>query len=289
MTTKMTKMTTTMTGRAALLLPFALLGTGCLPTYEPTPAQSAVPEDNAPGRDTTRVSGAAPAVRPTTPSEATPVWIDHGDPALAAATPTGPLEVTSRQHACMKMRFDTLGRLLMNRGVTFPAVTGYNGLPVTLATDCTKAQVGTGAQLTQTAQPAAQVYCVGRLTLGLPLDSKTPEVTSPTTASATKLMDVLLASAADIIQKMPTQPSCLDASNQPATLFNVDNSCNEAGLTCLQGYPATEDQVALCTQIVKEADITPANATLGTPLISALETGRRLAVAAVMAAAHGCE
>ena len=49
-------------------------------------------------------------------------------------------------------------------------------------------------------------------------------------------------------------------NGQPAVLFNpADNSCNASGITCLQGYPATAAQLALCTQIVQQAVTTIAS------------------------------
>ena len=37
-------------------------------------------------------------------------------------------------------------------------------------------------------------------------------------------------------------------------LFNADNTCNAAGMSCLQGFQATDDQMSLCNRVVAQAD-----------------------------------
>jgi len=259
----------------------ALVGSsGCLPTYEP--GKSAPPKDpseeqgpeKAPETSTEPV-----AVRPQNPAEDSVSWLNAGDAAVLAerAKDEGPIDVASRHHACMKVKYETVGRLLQSLGVSFtPAV-----LPVTAATNCRAIGMTVGNISTQS-QPARFVYCDSRLTLGFPqYEARLAEATAATTASSTKLLDLFVSAAAEIIANAPTSAQCRDASNQPSPIFNADNTCNKKGLTCIQGYPATDDQVALCNRVV-----TQAVASGGT---SAIDNGKRIAVATVLSAAHSCE
>ena len=60
-----------------------------------------------------------------------------------------------------------------------------------------------------------------------------------------------------------------------AQLFDAANQCLADGITCLIGVPATAAHVAICNQTVARADD--------------IESGKRLAVAVLAAAAHTCE
>ena len=59
------------------------------------------------------------------------------------------------------------------------------------------------------------------------------------------------------------------------SLFNASNQCEADGITCLIGVPATASHVELCNLTVAKA--------------SDVETGKKMAVAALLAAAHTCE
>ena len=322
----------------------ALVGSnGCLPTYDASTPQGSLPPAQASGPQMAGAgtSSAPPAVRPENPANGVTVWDQNGDPSAvaAAAQNAGPLDVSARKHACMKMKFDTLGRLLASHGVDL-TTGGTTVLPVSSTTDCSPlslqgfnpdrgvSQVITvgadqviinsvtekASYLAQIAQPAKFLYCDARLTLGLPqYGARLSEATAQSTASGTKLFDLFASAAPEMVKNLMTAPAC-QYNGQPAVLFNPDNSCNEAGVTCLQGYPATDDQVALCTRLVQQASATADNTvtltTLGTGTdlntseivtvpfstrkmtvtgASALETGKRLAVAAILSAVHGCE
>lgn len=264
----------------------ALLGSaGCLAAYDPGAQATPQGKEGPQGPETaTTVSSAPPAVRPLTPEEQTTAWLSATDAAALAARAAeeGPPEIAARRHACMKMKYATVGNLLASLGVDMGA------LPFDSFTDC-RTMIPTGKVATRDFMPAKYVYCDGRLVLGLPqYEGRASEITSATTASATKLMDLFVTAAPEIIAKISTVPQCM-VSGQGAVLFNADNTCNASGITCLQGYPASDDQVALCSRVVSQAVATPANTTLGVPAISEIDNGKRIAVAAILSAAHSCE
>ncbi len=295
----------------------ALVGSnGCLPTYDPSAPQSNLPPAVATGpqQGGTDTSSAPTAVRPQNPADGVTVWDQSGDPNLVAQqlSNVGSLDVSARKHSCNKMKFDTLGRLLVSRGVDMKAG-GTSILPVPAITDCSPLINATCAAraddrlscLGNISQPAKFVYCDARLTLGLPqYSARLAEATGQSTASGTKLFDLFASAAPELVAGTLSGAGCMLAG-KPAVLFNADNTCNEAGVTCLQGYPATDDQITLCSRVVAQAVATPAASvnlkvrnddgsesitrTIAVSAITALETGKRLAVAAVLSAAHSCE
>jgi hypothetical protein len=95
-----------------------------------------------------------------------------------------------------------------------------------------------------------------------------------TTSAASKLFDIFAAAAPEIIANLATSPAC-QIGSVGATMFNDQNQCNADGISCLIGVPATASHVELC-------NLTVANA-------SDVDTGKRMAVAALLAAAHTCE
>jgi len=58
-------------------------------------------------------------------------------------------------------------------------------------------------------------------------------------------------------------------------VFDENNKCVEDAVTCLIGRPATADHVAICNSLVQQA--------------SDVETGKKIAVATLLSAAHSCE
>jgi hypothetical protein len=271
----------------------ALVGSaGCLPTYDQTPANNSVQDNTGLGRAPMTSAEASP-VRPLTPEEQTAIWQLGGDPGLLAdrAYDEGPIEVASRQHACSKIKYDSQGNLLIGRGVNVMNGHSPNTLPVSFSTSC----VGATGNLSLRTQSAAYVYCNDRLTLGLTnYTGRIAESTALNTAAATKIMDLFATAANDIVPSPSsglmrlTAPSCQVAGMGPV-MFNADNTCNEEGITCLQGYPATADQVALCSRVVSQAVATPANGSAGTAAVDQVTAGRRLAVATILAGSNLCE
>lgn len=263
----------------------ALVGSaGCLPTYDQTPSNSNVQDESGPGRAPMTSAEATP-VRPLTPEEQTAIWQLGGDPGLLAdrAYDEGPIEVASRQHSCNKIKYDSQGNLLIGRGINLLNGSNPNTLPVTFSTTCP----GPSGNLSTTTQSTAYVYCNDRLTLGLTnYTGRISEATALNTAAATKIMDLFVTAASEIVpsnstgQMLLTAPSCVIAG-QGAIMFNTDNTCNEAGITCLQGYPATADQVALCSRVASQA--------VAASGFTQLVAGRRLAVATILAGSNVCE
>ena len=164
--------------------------------------------------------------------------------------------VGSRLHSCQKIPYDTLGAMLVSRGVNLGAVAA-NGQPPT----------------------AGQIYKTNPnpATLGAPnYLARLREVTQQTTSGATKLMDIFVQAAPEIIAAMPNLAAC-KIGGASVTMFDKNDAtaCTREGVMCLLGSPPSKAQVDLCTAMVKD------NASL--PL------GQRLAVAAILASAHGCE
>jgi hypothetical protein len=249
----------------------SLMMGACFQTYAPEgpstpPPPPPVPE-TANGSSTEKLP-----VRPIDPSQDAADFLDSGDASrlLDIISVEGTPDQASRLHACMKMRFDTLGRLLAGRGVTF---TGYT-LPVTSATTC---PAPTGA--ITTAQKASFLYCDARVTLGLPqYPARIAESPVQTSASAVKMHDLFLAAADDIIAAFGTgtSPANCRVNGAAVKLFEADNTCSKDGVSCILGFPPGADLLNLCNQLVAGAD-------------GGAAAGKRIAVGALLAVANMCE
>jgi len=159
----------------------------------------------------------------------------------------GPPEVSTRMHSCQKLPYRTLGRLLSSRGVDLNAG-GANGIP-----------------------SAGELYQGGTQALGAPnYAARVGEAIEPTAAGATKLMDIFVQAAPQIIANIGNTAACPGVS-----IFDAQGRCDRDGLTCLLGYPATDQHLALCNQAAVSAS---------TPQI-----GQIIAVASLLSAAHTCE
>jgi hypothetical protein len=270
----------------------SLLGSAaCLPTYDQPAAHNAAVAPNNPTTSSAPVSGSDTAVAPLTPAEQTAIWMQGGDPVLLAnrAYDEGPIEVASTKHSCMKTKYDVIGKLLQGRGVNITA--GIN--PATLPVSINTVNGVGGSCPTQTSantQSSAFVYCTAALTLGLPqYSARLGEATSLTSGTATKMMDLYATAATEIEQSLTVVNGysvlpaafCNELSGAKAQMFDSSNNCMEGGITCLQGYPATPSQVALCSSVVTQAQANGA--------ITAMTAGRRLAIATVMAGSLLCE
>jgi hypothetical protein len=155
----------------------------------------------------------------------------------------GPPGFSSRVHSCPKMRYATLGRVLASRGV----------------------DVGATGALT-----AGTLWRDGDQSLGAPVfAARQRENVELTTATASKMFDIFVQAAPEIIANAESSPAC------GVPIFDGDGGCNPDGLTCLLGQPATPGHVSLCNEMVARAS---------TP-----EKGRVIAVAAIAAAGHTCE
>jgi len=159
-------------------------------------------------------------------------------------------------HGCQKVSYSALGNFLTSHGVNLAASQGpktagglYNG-----ATD----------------------------TFGLPgLDSRQREPSFLTTAGATKMFDIFMQAASEIIANigsMTAAPAC--AHNGVNPMMFDSTGCVSDAVSCLIGRPATPNDVLLCNLMLQEADTTnPAD----------VKNKQQMAVASLLAAAHTCE
>src|SRR5262249_27023270 len=149
--------------------------------------------------------------------------------------------------SCDKLPYRTLGRLLSSRGVDLTAQ-GANGIP-----------------------SAGQLYAGGAQALGAPnYDARVAEAIEPTAAGATKLLDIFVQAAPEIIANIGNTTACPGAQ-----IIDAQGRCDADGLTCLLGYPATDQHLALCNQALAAAS---------TP-----QVGQTIAIASLLSAAHTCE
>ena len=161
----------------------------------------------------------------------------------------GPPRYASRLHNCSKMRIKTLGNLLASRGVN-------------LAT-------------TQSGLTAGRIYNTSAQALGAPnYASRIRESVELGVATASRMFDIYVQAAPEIIANLPNRPEC-QRNGQPVQLFDGANRCVAAGFSCLMGVHASTSHLAVCNETVKRA--------------ADVESGKRMAVALLAAAAHTCE
>jgi hypothetical protein len=122
---------------------------------------------------------------------------------------------------------------------------------------------------------AGQLYTSGGPALGAAnYGARVRENLAITTSAASREFDIFAAGATEIINAIPTLARCQVGGVAPV-LFDASNQCQAEGIECLIGVPATPGHVELCNLTIARAS---------TP-----EIGKRLAVAALMAAAYTCE
>ena len=167
---------------------------------------------------------------------------------LAQRREEGPPEVRTRLHSCRKLSIAALATLLEAFGV----------------------------DLSATADPptAGQLLSGGLGALGAAdYDARAGEAIVWTTAGAAKLFDVFVAAAPEIIARIESSAHCR-LGDKGAVLFDGDR-CQDDGVTCLLGRPATPEVLALCDDLVATA--------------SDRGNGKTIAVATLLSAAHSCE
>jgi hypothetical protein len=177
--------------------------------------------------------------------------IDPVDPfaVLSRIQDQGPPEISTRMHSCEKIKYATLGNLLTALGVNMAK--------------------------TATPPSAGQLYKGGAQALGAPnYGARVPEAIENTTAGLTKLFDIFVQAAPEIITAMPTAAQCKKAG-AAVSMFDGQGKCTLDGISCLQGAPASQAQKDLCDTVLTEGS---------TPQI-----GQAIAVATILAAAHTCE
>ena len=131
----------------------------------------------------------------------------------------GPPEISTKMHSCQKMRYATVGNVLTALGVNMAA---------------------TGAT------SAGAIYKAGIQAMGAPnYGARVPESIELTTAGATKLFDIFVQAAPEIIAAFPTTAKKAGAA---VALFDANNKCTADGIAFLQGAPATQAQIDLLQQ-----------------------------------------
>lgn len=180
-----------------------------------------------------------------------PSFTGHGDnpwTAVEREQREGPPRYASRIHSCSKMRVATIGNLLASRGVALDATDEL---------------------------AAGRMFSTSAVALGAPkYTDRVRETTDLGIATASKLFDIYVQAAPEIIASLPTRPDCMKGTT-PAQLFDASNRCVASGFTCLMGIPATAQHLAICNETVKRA--------------ATVDEGKRLAVAILAASAHTCE
>jgi len=120
-----------------------------------------------------------------------------------------------------------------------------------------------------------QLYTTGFNAMGGPnYPNRIRESVSVSTSSASREFDIFAAAAQGIIDGMPTLQRCT-VNGVGATMFDASGACQLSGITCLIGQPATSAHADFCNITVSSA--------------TDVATGKRIAVAAMLAAAYTCE
>ena len=168
--------------------------------------------------------------------------------ALERMEEQGPPGYAARVHACRKIRYRTLGNLLASRGVN---------LETTGDTE------------------AGAMWRAADQALGAPnYGARIAESSELTVAVASRMFDIYVQAAPEIIANVPSRPECMIGTT-PAQLFDASGRCVESGLSCVLGLPASAAHVALCNDVVSRADDP--------------EQGKVLAIAALLSASQTCE
>jgi hypothetical protein len=219
-----------------LPLALALAASGPLTgcTDEPTDEQVPLPEGNASGGTDNTFDH---------PGTNIDVW-----ELLERARNEGPARYSSRVHKCPKMQYASLGRILASRGVDTAATAALS---------------------------AGKLYRDGDQALGAPnYAARQRESRELSTATASKMFDIFVQAAPEIIANLPGRDEC-KVAGVGARMFNDADQCTADGITCLLGVPATASHIEVCNLTVERA--------------SDKEKGKRIAVASLLAAAHTCE
>jgi hypothetical protein len=190
------------------------------------------------------------------PMEATQPGQDDPFEILKQRASEGPPDVRTRLHSCSKLSYSMLGEFLTSRGVDL-AVAGTGGIP-----------------------SAGDLYKAGSTkdALGVAnFDARMGEAYYYTISSSTKMFDIFVQAAPQVIANIKNMPDCqVDGKGNEVFDPNTGN-CDYYALSCIMGRPALDEDMTLCNLMISEA--TPAE----------LTNRRNLTVAAFLAAAHTCQ
>lgn len=187
------------------------------------------------------------------------------DPAANAQPPepaqvryVGSPEVTSRLHGCGKMTVTSLGSLLATRGLTGGGTRPAN-------TQSGIQLYGTLNAQTQTATASAQTAAA----LGAPnYNGRVGEAPFASTSAMAKMFDIFTMASYDAVGANWTAAACPGVK-----VVAADGKLTKEGIACLTGKPATDEYVAIANDAVAK------NPT----------DGAKIAIAALLAAAHTCQ
>lgn len=161
----------------------------------------------------------------------------------------GPPRYTSKVHSCPKVRYRTLSRLMTSVGIDPANMTDLS---------------------------AGKLYQDGRNALGdANFANRIRENIGVTTSGASRMFDIFAAGAPEVIAALTNQTLERCKVNGVGVQLFEGNSCRADGITCLIGVPAQAAHIDFCNKTITDAT-DPA-------------VGQRLAVAALLAAAHTCE
>jgi hypothetical protein len=238
---------------SALALAFSLGAAAC---EDSRPDDLDVKHEPGPPDDPTKVEGNQPGAYAGGKDNTFDHMADLGNQAvkdpfdiLKQREEEGPASVRTRLHSCQKIQVTTLRNMLVSFGVNMDAT----GDPPT----------------------AGQLLKAGGGALGgANYDARVGETIVWTAAGAAKMFDILVQAAPEIIANLPNMPQCQIGGVGPQ-VFDAENRCVDDAITCLIGRPATPDHLAICNSAVAHA--------------SDIETGKKIAIASLLSAAHSCE
>lgn len=183
-----------------------------------------------------------------------PAYAGQKDPfeILKERMAEGPPEIRTRLHSCSRIPYSSLGAFLTSRGVDLSATSPVGGVPT-----------------------AGELYAGAGDSLGAPrYDVRQGEAYFYNVAAGTKLLDIFVQSAAEIIANIKVMPAC---GGEP--MFDpVTSACVYSSLSCIMGRPATDDDLDLCNLMISQAK-DPVD----------LENTKQMTVAVFLSAAHSCE
>lgn len=162
----------------------------------------------------------------------------------------GPPRFTARVHSCPKVRYKNLGNILTSFGINTADTVALS---------------------------AGQLYTTGGNAMGSPnYANRIRENINVTTSSASREFDIFAAASQQIIDSLTAGSATPIARCPGAVMFDpTTNACQLSGIQCLIGQPATPAHADFCNITVSSA--------------TDVATGKRIAVAAMLAAAYTCE
>lgn len=162
-----------------------------------------------------------------------------------------PPEVGERMHACGKLQYATLGRILQSRGVNLANAAMFS---------------------------AGQLYNSGNLVIGVAnYPARVAESDRNTTGGIVRLYDILIAAAEELLPDATTDVLSKSTACAGVPLYKPDNTCNPAGFGCFMGVPPTDAQIKLCNEMVRD------------PFDPNILNRKRLAVAAMASPIFLCD